>query len=129
MRRLLILVAITTFIGGCTIHQYIYKPDELRYAVTDRLSETELARLEIPYSATPEMIEFARDAVDGEINPIDKSIEIVKAIMSRWVLDVQYERQADFTAPEVFHHTRRANCLSFTHLFVSLARAMDIRAH
>lgn len=129
MKHYLAATLLAIFMTGCSIHQYIYEPDDLRQTVEPGLTDKELELLEIPYEVTPEMRAFAEEAVAGEINPIDKSVNIVKAIMSRWVLDVHYERLADFTAPDVFHHTRRANCLSFTHLFVSLARAMDIRAH
>jgi len=115
--------------SGCSVHQYIYKPPELVKTMATRLSPEEMKNLEIPYEASEEMILFAENAVENEINPIDKSISIVNAIMSKWKLDVTYERTADFSAREIFYSTRRANCLAFTHLFISLARSVGIRAH
>jgi len=129
VKHFLGLAVLLAFVSGCSIHQYIYEPEDIRHTVSDTMTERERDLLEIPFEATPDMMAFAEDAAGDAINPIDKSIRIVDAIMSRWILDVRYERAADFTAQDIFHHTRRANCLSFTHLFVSLARSINIRAH
>ncbi|MBN1878547.1 tetratricopeptide repeat protein [bacterium] len=123
-----LLIAIFLF-SGCVTQQYIYKPDELLDLFTNRISTDDLERIEIPYKSTPDMKEYARKVVGNEINPVKKSIRLVEAIISEWKLDVSYDRTADATAEKVFHETKRANCLSFTHLFVSLARAVGIKAH
>ncbi|MBN1295477.1 tetratricopeptide repeat protein [bacterium] len=125
----LILTVVLLIIQGCSVHRYIYTPEDMRAMLSSRFEDDALAQIEIPFETSREMVAFAEDAAGDEINSIDKSINIVQAIISRWELDVEYERIADFTAEEVFHHTRKANCLSFTHLFVSLARAVHVQAH
>lgn len=130
IRRLYpILPILALLLQGCASHQYLYKPDELTAVLANRLEPDEASRIEIPYACSPDMVEYARKVVGSEINPIKKSVRLVEAITSEWKLDVTYERTADATADKVFHETKRANCLSFTHLFVSLARAVGIKAH
>jgi len=124
-----LLLAIIMSTSACSVHQYIYEPPELMNAMTSRLSYEEMENLKIPFDPTEEMVLFAQNAIEDATNPIDKSISIVNAIMSKWELDVTYERTADFSAQEIFYSTHRANCLAFTHLFISLARSAGIRAH
>lgn len=129
MYRILLITATILLLSGCTFHQYVYEPEELLATLEPRLSQHEFKAVEIPFEATDDMAEFARKATRGDINSVDKCVHLVNAIMSDWTLDVGYDRTADFTAEQVFHDTRRANCLAFTHLFVSLARSLDVNAH
>ncbi|MCD4653534.1 tetratricopeptide repeat protein [bacterium] len=124
---LLILLVFITM--GCTVRQYIYEVPELRKLLETRLSTEEICGLKIPFEPSEEMLVFAKSAVGYEISSIDKSIKLVDAIMSKWALDIGYERTADYTAQELFYTSHKANCLAFTHLFISLARSINIRAH
>lgn len=127
IRKLPILIILVTMFYGCNSTQFIYRPDELHLTLQERLSEDDLSSLDIPYQSTPEMVQYAKSLIKRGDGDYKNAVRIVDAIISDW--DVTYERTADFTAEQVFHDTRHANCLSFTHLFVSLARAAGIRAH
>jgi len=53
---------------------------------------------------------------------------LAEMIFDRDGMALQYDADATYTVAETWHY-RRANCLSFTLLFVSLARAAGIEAH
>jgi len=46
---------------------------------------------------------------------------LLRSILYPSGLDLKYDARATFTAEETFHHAR-ANCLSFTNLFIAMAR-------
>src|SRR5690606_36226387 len=52
---------------------------------------------------------------------------LAEMIFDRDGMDLQYEPDATYTVAETWQH-RRANCLSFTLLFVTLARAAGVQA-
>lgn len=57
----------------------------------------------------------------------DRLQRLVEMIFDRNGMDLQYDADATYTVAETWQH-RRANCLSFTLLFVTLARAAGIQA-
>ncbi len=57
----------------------------------------------------------------------DRLQRLVEMIFDRNGMDLQYDADATYTIAETWQH-RRANCLSFTLLFVTLARASGIQA-
>ncbi|MBT6440638.1 MAG: tetratricopeptide repeat protein [Gammaproteobacteria bacterium] len=71
-----------------------------------------------------EMREFAEKAVRGYAGK-DRMNALVRAILLPSGLALKYDVQATFTAEEVFLE-RRANCLSFTNLFVAMGRYLDL---
>lgn len=107
------------------------------------LSRTELAaiaaqrgvspdRVELPFAADDDMREWLRaqrDAgrIDGR-GPLDRRLSsLLGALVSRDGLALRYEAGFTGTASEAFH-SRAANCLSFTQLFVALARELGAEA-
>lgn len=76
---------------------------------------------------TPEMSRFARDVTAGHGGAADKLDALTAALGSAKGLDMQYDAQATLTAQQAFAQ-RRANCLSYTMLFVALAREVGIPA-
>jgi Flp pilus assembly protein TadD len=71
-----------------------------------------------------EMREFAKNAVQGYEDK-DRMTALLTALLKPDGLELTYDVQASFTAEEVFLH-RRANCLSFTSLFVAMGRYLDM---
>jgi tetratricopeptide (TPR) repeat protein len=126
-RYVLGIILLVTISYGCHSTRFIYHPEELHSALENQFSAEDLSRLDIPYQNTLEMNRYAQSFVRRSDGDYKNAVRLVDAIISEW--DVTYERTADYTAAQVFHETRRANCLSFTHLFVSLARSVGIRAH
>jgi tetratricopeptide (TPR) repeat protein len=82
----------------------------------------------IPFAIDEEMAAYARKVTRGYLTTPDKTNALIRAITTKAGLDVRYEATATLTAREVFDQ-RRANCISFTSLFVALARSVGIEAY
>lgn len=82
----------------------------------------------VPFQLTPEMREWARAAVPGNLPPDQRAQSLLEALVRLDGLSLQYQPDVTGTAAEVFE-TRHANCLAFTHLFVAMARALDLNAY
>lgn len=76
---------------------------------------------------TPEMHRFAVNAVEGSFSVDGKTSALFEALNSEQGLHIQYDSEATLSAAEAFRQ-RRANCLTFTLLFVALARDAGIPA-
>lgn len=74
-----------------------------------------------------EMREYAKKAVSG-YKGRDKVKALLESILFPSGLDLKYDAKASFTAEEVFRHGR-ANCLSFTNLYIAMGRyvGMDVQ--
>ena len=77
----------------------------------------------IPFEVTEEMRAWARDTVKSTNLPESRLSHLLNAILQRG--DLEYQRGFTATAQEVWK-TNRANCLSFTHLYVALAREVGL---
>ena len=69
---------------------------------------------------TPEMRKFAEEAIAGDLGK-DGLDALLQAMLLSSGMNLKYDETATFTAREAFEHGR-ANCLSFTHMFVAMAR-------
>jgi len=74
-----------------------------------------------------EMRQFAEKVTLGKGGTKGRTAALAAALGSEDGLNLQYDSQATLTAEEVFKQ-RRANCLSYTLLFVALAREVDVPA-
>ena len=84
--------------------------------------------LVLPYELTDEMKQWVRSRVRPRAHEEDRLDELLTAIIGPEGLGIQYRRDYPGTAAEVFE-SREANCLSFTNLFVALAREVGIDAY
>jgi Flp pilus assembly protein TadD len=78
-------------------------------------------------SLTPEMKRFAEDAVEGYGNDRHRIKALLTALVSPGLRGIVYDASATLTPAETFRQAR-ANCLSFTTLYVLLARHVGLRA-
>lgn len=124
-RLILIFLMFAILLSGCLFPRYVYKEPDLMNELKDRVPAEVLSELEIPYRASPEMIEYAQKVTHGFVSNVQKALAIVDGIISRWELDIVYDFNIDLTAEEAFYQ-HRANCLTFTNLFVSLSRAVGM---
>lgn len=86
------------------------------------------AELEVvPYRASDEIEEMALLATRGQRTTRDKLESIVHHIFDHRSLGFEYASHPTLTAIEAFER-RRGNCLSLVNLFVTMARAAEIRA-
>jgi tetratricopeptide (TPR) repeat protein len=131
--RGLLLVAATLFLlAGCAglPEQAPVSTEDLAWAAggAGMLAESDTPVLEDPASllrVTDEMRRFARRAVLGNIGIADRSRALSDALNADDGLHLQYDAEATLPAEQAFSQ-RRANCLSYTFLFVALAREVDI---
>ena len=87
------------------------------------------AQVVIPYELTDEMRAWVHKVVPHAEVPRDKRLQLLlDALLDHDKgLGITYEGHYTGTAAEVFA-TRRANCLSFTNIFVGLAREIGVEA-
>ena len=83
----------------------------------------------VPYRLNSEMRTWLDERVShGLMDPRDRLLDLSRALFDSGDLGVEYARGHTGTAREVFE-TRKANCLAFTHMFVGMARELDIPAY
>jgi Flp pilus assembly protein TadD len=87
------------------------------------------AQLVLPFQANEEMRRWAAAAVPADIEPQKRLRRLLQQLVSTESgglgLGLLYERGYTATATQVFA-SRTANCLSFTNLFVALARDLGL---
>jgi len=76
---------------------------------------------------TDDMRAFVKTHTDGIYSPLGRLRALHSAVKNEDALDVRYDPFADGMATEVFER-RTANCLSYAHLFVALAREAELDA-
>ncbi|MCP4898191.1 MAG: tetratricopeptide repeat protein [bacterium] len=105
---------------------------EWRYGEAAWQRQVELAKLSqadvvYPFEQSPEMLEFAQK-IENRYRNFPSEVKLKKlqrALFNREVFEFKLDDQLTLTAPEAFLE-QRGNCLSFTSLFVGLARSMGI---
>jgi Flp pilus assembly protein TadD len=97
--------------------QLLEGPDELAMAKP----EVELLALD------SEMRDFLSDHVPGNLHSRQKTRLLIESFFSGEGIDIQYDNIKTHTAIETFHR-ESGNCLSFTSLFVAMAREAGIKA-
>jgi len=75
---------------------------------------------------TPDMVEFLDEQVDRDENQYQQLKQLVYAVIGEGQFDLEYDGST-FTAEETFH-SRHGNCLSFTNMFVAMARKLGLPA-
>jgi len=76
---------------------------------------------------TPEMRAFTRKLVGRGLPPIERARKLVSVLVRKDFFPKGYYTDHTRTATEVFEE-RSGNCLSYTNLFVAMARELDIIA-
>ena len=89
---------------------------------TENLGFREVDLLEM----TPEMIEWVESYMDGAGNRYKRMQRLVYAIIGDGNFDLVYDDKTR-TASETFRDAR-GNCLSFTNLFIAMARYLEVHA-
>jgi len=75
---------------------------------------------------SPEMSAFLDEHVDRDGNEYKKLAQLVYAVIGEGRFELVYD-DSTRTAKDTFHQ-RRGNCLSFTNMFVAMARALGLKA-
>lgn len=74
-----------------------------------------------------EMRQFVEAQLKGRDMDNDRAWALAYAMLDPWILDFTYDPQVTLTAREAFR-TRRGNCLTFSNLFVAMARESGLNA-
>ena len=77
---------------------------------------------------TPEMKSFIRQNAQGDSRDTGKAWALAYATMNPYLLDFDYDPQVTLPADEAFRQ-RKGNCLSFSAMFVAMARESGLRAY
>lgn len=74
-----------------------------------------------------EMKQFVNAQMGDRKYDDDRAWALAYAMLDPWILDFTYDPQVTLTASEAFR-TRRGNCLTFSNLFVAMAREAGLNA-
>ncbi|MFK7830967.1 MAG: tetratricopeptide repeat protein [Congregibacter sp.] len=78
-------------------------------------------------AVSPEMQDFVLEYTEHSNNPRTSLMALHQAVKSPGILAMQYDPLGDGVAQEAFER-RSANCLSYAHMFVALAREAGLNA-
>ena len=108
--------------------RYVIPPDDLVRGYAEDHSPDSLPTIEVPYWANEELRAFADEVTRGKRNERLLAIAVGAAIVSEVGGEgLSYESFENFTAVQAYE-AGHGNCLSFTNLFVALARAAGLPA-
>jgi tetratricopeptide (TPR) repeat protein len=126
-----------TLMAGCATVPDAAKPQSVSQgdldwtlAGADKIPAADYPPMEELYSlmhVTDEMHRFAVEAVRGNTSIVGRIRALNAALSNEKGLDLKYDAEATLSAEEAFRQ-RRVNCLSYSLLFVALAREVDIPA-
>lgn len=97
--------------------------EQMRMALEERGVDPD--EIVVPYEITPEMASWVRQEVPQQRSDLERLSLLLKRLLSEEEMGIGYQRGYTGTAREVFE-SREANCLSFSNLFVGLARELGI---
>lgn len=86
------------------------------------------AAVVVPFAVSDSMRVWARAQVNADAPPKEKLRQLLSALLAKEGMNLEYQSDNTATAEEVFA-SGRANCLSFTNIFVGLAREIDVPAY
>jgi len=114
---------------GCLkSHKYIYTEDELNKLLKERLTEEELKETSIPFKINDSIKIYAKSITEDIVYDKYKINALIKALIRREKLNIQYNETKSLTAIEVFVEGE-ANCIAYTNLFIGMARSVGLKAH
>lgn len=80
-----------------------------------------------PLGLSPEMERFVQTQLSGRKNSETRAWRLAIAMLDPWSFDFTYDPQVTLTAEEAFRQ-RRGNCLTFSNMFVAMARSAGLDA-
>ncbi len=113
-------------LSGCATTSELSHEDALRQGLRARGLEPE--SIVIPFELTEDMRQWARETVPRALDDDDKLRHLRDALFKKDGMKLEYTWGFTGTAIDVFEQ-RRANCLSFTNLFVALGREVGAEVY
>jgi Flp pilus assembly protein TadD len=122
---LALLAAVALAAGACASRGSLGDQARARLLEQVRARGLDPEKIVLPFEPNDEMRRWVREAVVTAGTPEERLEELLRAILHRGDEELTYRRGYTATAQEVWR-TRVANCLSFTHLYVGLAREIQL---
>ena len=116
-------LAALLLVAGCAAPASLLDVDRLSQELQARGLAPE--RVVVPFELSDEMRQWAQDKASRTVLPADKLRALRDALMDPDQMKIEYAWGYTGTATEVFEE-RRANCLSFTNLFLGMARELGV---
>jgi tetratricopeptide (TPR) repeat protein len=104
----------------------VYTPDELRRALQERLSPSEMTELKIPFEANEDIRELAVEITRHAASDRQKLASLLAFFRERGYLE-RYNKTGTRTAAEALD-AGDGNCLTYANLFVAMARSVGLEA-
>lgn len=110
------------------VHKGRLTPKQIREYADDVLSSEEKKSFRVPFEVSDEVKELAKEVYKAGYSKTFTARQLALMLLEDGRLGITYERDSNATAMEVYTQ-RRANCISFTNLFVGMARSLGINAN
>lgn len=123
--RLLVLLLVLSCAWGCASTTVVYAPRQLRAEMARRIDQRTGPKFVVPFEITPDMAEYARRVTSAFVDDRDKVQELIRRLTSMDGLGLQYDVTQTGTAIGTLEQ-HAGDCLSFTSLFIGLARAAGV---
>ncbi len=118
------VVALTVLAVGCASAPHSLSMEETVLAAAHEKGVDGPALI-LPFALSDEMRHWARQSVPTQGSTDERLDGLLAALLDSQRLNLSYDAATTGTAVEVFA-THQANCLSFTHLFVGIARELGL---
>jgi len=105
----------------------LMKAEQLQTFALKALDNQELKLFKVPYEISPEIAAIARGADNPGLSKWERARELALSLIKEDKLGISYSHNRNLTALEVFEE-RKANCISYTNLYIGMARAIGIDA-
>jgi tetratricopeptide (TPR) repeat protein len=123
---LFLAVAAAAFFVSCPPKaRYVMTPEQLRLLYAERSRPGQAETIEIPFLLDSEIEQYTDKLIGTAVDDREKVRLILEAILSRIHGGVKYTETATQNAVTTFQ-TGTGNCLSFTNLFIGMARRAGI---
>ena len=130
---LIFILAATVLLSACgtvTLNKRITErmtPEEMQAYAEKVLTKEELKLFSVPYDVNPEIRQIAYNVQAFGRTKYHQGKQLAVLLLAGGDLGISYNRTSNFTALEVYGK-RTANCISYTNLFIGMARALRINA-
>lgn len=136
LRFTLVAVIAAIILAGCgqTANNKLYIRNQdsvsLDQHAQNVLNEEEQNIFEVPYKLTPELKKLAWSLKDSRLGPMNQARKIAVHLLQDDSngLGIKYARHQNFSAQDVYKY-REANCISYTNLFIGIAREIGLQAN
>jgi tetratricopeptide (TPR) repeat protein len=102
-------------------------PNELQNYAQNVLSPEELKLFKVPYKIDKDLENMARLVETFGRTKYHQAKQLAVMLLSGSDLGITYSRTSNYTATEAVLH-KKANCISYTNLFIGMARALRVDA-